>query len=195
MIENNYYKSTRLLTTDDIPSILEILSTAVKISKNDKIPNTEIEHLVNTAITSNDDRVVGYFQEDKLVSYLFQTMSKRMSTWHMMLLGTRSIENWNYKKNGLEYCWANAMDYAENLGVYKVYWSMPTKWARTQTKTIHTSDVWKRYDIYTEAIIPPYQFPKWEDQGISFGKIPKPHNVTVKLAILKNEFRKFNIDL
>ena len=81
--------------------------------------------------------------------------------------------------------------YAENLGVYKVYWSMPTKWARTQTKTIHTSDVWKRYDIYTEAIIPPYQFPKWEDQGISFGKIPKPHNVTVKLAILKNEFRFF----
>lgn len=195
MIDQVYQKFTRVLIPDDISSILEVLDNTNKISKVEKSNNAEIEQLIVTALTSYDNRVIGYFQEDKLVSYLFQTMSKRMSTWHMMLLGTRSTEGWNYKKNGLEYCWANAIDYAEKLGVYKMYWCMPTKWARTQIKTIHTSDVWQRYNIYTEAIILPYQFPKWEDQGVSFGKIPKPHTVTVKLAVLKNEFRKFNINL
>ena len=191
MIDQGYQKCTRLLTSSDIPNMLEVLGNTSKVSKVEKANNTEIENAIKLSLENENERVIGYFDEGILVSYLVQVMSKRISSWHLAVLGTRSTESWNYKKNGLEYCWANAMDHAEQLGIFKVYWSMPTRWARTQIRTIHTSDVWKRYDIYTEDIVDPYQFPKWEDHKISFGKIPKPHNVTIKLATLKNEFRRF----
>jgi hypothetical protein len=72
---------------------------------------------------------------------------------------------------------------------------MPSSWARTQLRTINTSDVWKRYDIFIETIIPENTFPIYGEYKISYGKVLKPHKVVVKQALLKNEFRKFSQDL
>lgn len=191
MIDQVYKTCTRSLTSKDIDSIIAVLDSKSKISKVDKPDNKILEDHILKNITNDDCRVIGYFENNVLVSLLSQVISKRMSAWHMTMLGTNSNSVWNYKKNGLEYCWANAMDYAEQLNIYKIYWSLPSKWANTQRRTYQTTDVWYRYEIYTDNIIEPNCFPKWDDQKISFGVIPKPHEVTVKFAVLKNEFRIF----
>lgn len=194
MIDHIYKNKTRLLTLDNAPEILTILEGKSKVSKVDKIdlPTESWEVTVTETLVASNKRVIGYFENGKLVSFLVQSIGRHIPVWHMMILGTSSSAPWNYKKNGLEYCWANAMNYAETLGLYKIYWCLPTHWARTQDRTICTSDVWKRYDIYIEDVILPYEYPMWEDQKVSFGKYTKPHLVTVKLGMLKNEFRTFN---
>jgi hypothetical protein len=172
--------------------MLEVLDNTSKVSKVEKANNTEIENAIKLSLENENERVIGYFDEGILVSYLVQVMSKRISSWHLAVLGTRSTESWNYKKNGLEYCWANAMQYAESKNIYRLYWSMPTVWARTQYRTINTSDVWPRYDIYIESHIPAGVLPIYDEYKISYGKKLKTHDVVIKQGLLKNEFRKFN---
>ena len=197
MIDQIYKDKTRILTLEDAPSILKILEGKSKVSKVDKIdlPTESWDATVMETLTAGNKRVIGYFEKNKLVSFLVQVIGRQIPVWHMTLLGTNSSAPWNYKKNGLEYCWANAMDYAETLGLYKIYWSLPTHWARTQDRTVETSDVWKRYNIYIEDIISPNEYPIWEDQKVSFGNYSKPHSVTIKIGILKNEFRTFSQEI
>lgn len=195
MIDQFYQSVTKELTQQDISSILEILDQKDKISKVDKVDNEQLKEIILSALSNDNERIIGYFVNDVLISYLAQYFSKRMPAWHMTMLGTRSKFPWNYKKNGLEYCWANAMDYAEKLDFYRIYWSLPSRWARTQQKTYMTTEVWYRYNIYIEDVIELNNFPKWDEHKISFGKILKPHDVTIKMAVLKNEFRRFSIKI
>lgn len=189
MINDDYKKYTRELTIEDVPSALDVLKHKSKVSKIDKEPDSISEYAILDAIKNH--RIIGYYEDNKLVSFLVQVIGKKLSAWHMTMLATNSEHTWNYKKNGLEYCWANAMDHAEKLGIYKIYWSLPSKWARTQRRTYMTTDVWYRYDIYIEDIILPNNYPKWEEHKTAFGDKLKPHEVTVKLAVLKNEYRSF----
>jgi len=194
MISNEYTNNTRLLTFSDVDQILSIINSKHKISGTDKDilePESFDEH-IKYALSQPNQRVIGYFEDNTLVSFLCQVIDKRLCAWHMTMLGTNSIHNWNYKKNGLEYCWANAMDYSEQQGIYRIYWSMPEHWARTQSRTMKTSDVWPRYDIYLEEEVNQDNFPIWDEHRVCFGKHLKPHTVVIKQALLKNEFRRFN---
>lgn len=194
MISNDYNNNTRLLNVNDIDQIMSIIDSKHKISNTDKDslePESFVDHF-NYALSQENQRIIGYFENDNLVSFLCQVIDKRLCAWHMTMLGTNSIHNWNYKKNGLEYCWANAMDFSEKQGIYRIYWSMPEFWARTQSRTMKTSDVWPRYEIYLEEQVPSGNFPKWDEHRVSFGKHIKPHTVVVKQALLKNEFRRFS---
>lgn len=194
MISNDYNNNTRLLNVNDIDQIMSIIDSKHKISNTDKDslePESFVDHF-NYALSQENQRIIGYFENDSLVSFLCQVIDKRLCAWHMTMLGTNSIHNWNYKKNGLEYCWANAMDFSERQGIYRIYWSMPEFWARTQSRTMKTSDVWPRYEIYLEEQVPSGNFPKWDEHRVSFGKHIKPHTVVVKQALLKNEFRRFS---
>jgi hypothetical protein len=172
-------------------SIINVKNKISKTDKNELEPESFDEHIKHV-LTQDNQRVIGYFENNTLVSFLSQVLVNRLCAWHMTMLGTNSPHNWNYKKNGLEYCWANAMDYAEQQGIYRIYWSMPEHWARTQSRTMKTSDVWPRYDIYLEEEVNAGNFPLWDEHKISFGKHLKPHNVVIKQALLKNEHRRFS---
>lgn len=190
MIPDTFLENTRVLTLSDVDSMFKIVTARPTISKMplDKISK---EDLIKS-LEDNNTRCIGYFEEDNLVSYLLQVFTPRIPAWHMTVLHTISSHNWNYKKNGLEYCWANAMQYAESKNIYRLYWSMPAVWARTQYRTIKTSDVWPRYDIYVESHIPAGVLPTYDEYKISYGKKLKTHDVVIKQGLLKNEFRKFN---
>jgi hypothetical protein len=69
---------------------------------------------------------------------------------------------------------------------------MPASWARTQNRTIKTSDVWQRYNIYLEEVLPANTIPAYDEYKISYGVKIKPHDVVIKQGLLKNEFRPFN---
>lgn len=196
MIDKKYTECTRLLTVDDIPKIKEIFELKTSISK---IPSDEskskVEFNIESEINNPNHRLIGYFENGELVSFLSQVIASKMPAWHMPMLGTKSTHRWNYTLNGLEFCWANAMDFAEQHGIYRIYWALPKSWSRTQLRTINTSDVWKRYDIYIESELQPYEFPFWPEQQVSYGNLPKPYEVVVKMGVLKNEHRKFDIKI
>jgi hypothetical protein len=188
-----YLNCTREITEDDSQSVFDLLNSKKSISKVkfDQTPEIVASN-IKKSIKDPYERIIGYFENGILISYLVQRFGQRVPAWHMTLLATRSQHRWNYKSNGLEYCWSNAMDFAEEQGIYRIYWSLPISWARAQKKTISTTDVWNRYNIYVEDIIPPMQFPKFEEFKGSFGLVPKPHETVIKQAILKNEYRRFN---
>jgi hypothetical protein len=85
------------------------------------------------------------------------------------------------------------MTRAENAGIYKIVYALPTAWARTQRRTIKTSDVWQKYDLYYDCIIPAGSMPVWPEHKNVFGSIVKEHDVLIKTAILKNEYRPADI--
>lgn len=195
MISDDFLKNTRTLTMDDCESIFNIVTYRDTVSKA-PMPTRDYNAFRDNLAKSFDPvastRFIGYFENDKLTSYMAQVFSPLMPVWHMAVLSTISNSPWNYKKNGLEFCWANAMSYAESKNIYRIYWSMPVSWARTQYRTINTSDVWKRYDIFVETIVPANTFPVYGEYKISYGRVLKPHDVVVKQGLLKNEFRSFS---
>ena len=190
MIPDDFLKNTRLLTVSDSDEMFDIIKHRDTISKVLSTDTTKEDFVIS--LENPNSRTIGYFENKKLISFLVQTFTPRIPAWHMTVLFTISDSSWNYKKNGLEYCWANAMHYAESKNIFRIYWAMPAVWSRTQHRTIKTSDVWQRYEIYVEEVLPPDMFPSYDEYKISYGKKLKPHDVVIKQGLLKNEFRKFN---
>lgn len=189
----------RDLTITDLDSIVNIIESKNKITGIDiKKYNldyfkNEISRFLEPYPNKDLGRVIGYFEEDVLVSFLTQQFTGRGPMWYMTMLGTNSVHRWNYKLNGLEKCWSYAMNRAERSDIYKIIWAMPLSWGRTQRKTRNTSDVWNRYEIFYDCIIPAGTLPGWPEHKNVFGSIPKEHDVLIKSAILKNEYRPANI--
>jgi hypothetical protein len=190
MISEDFLKNTRLLTTSDSDEMFDIVRRRDTVSKMPSLNTTKDE--VIESLENPYSRNIGYFEDNKLISFLVQRFTPRIPAWHMTVLFTISDSSWNYKKNGLEYCWANAMHYAESKNIFRLYWALPATWSRTQHRTIRTSDVWHRYEIYIEEELPPDTFPLYDEYKISYGNKLKSHNVVIKQGLLKNEFRKFN---
>lgn len=187
------YSSTRLLDVSEAPLIADILFEHQFISKMHHAETQEESILnISQSIKNPNVRCIGYFEHGRLVSFLFQLLSENIPAWHMTLLGTRSSHKWDYSLNGMDACWANAMDFAEGKKVYRIYWSMPEKWMHSQQKTLTTSAVWHRYEIFVDDIIPAGQLPSWPEHVPAFGKRLKPHPTVIKTGLLKNEYRKFN---
>lgn len=189
----------RDLTLSDLDSIVGIIEyknkiTGIDINKYDlNYFRNEISKFLQPYPNEDLGRVVGYFEEDQLISFLTQQFTLRGPMWYMTMLGTKSHHRWNYKLNGLEHCWAYAMARAENAGIYKIVYALPTAWARTQRRTLKTSDVWWKYDLYYDCIIPAGTMPVWPEHKNVFGSITKEHDVLIKTAILKNEHRPADI--
>lgn len=197
MISDFYKTNTRVLGLDDIPDLLKIYEHKKNISRIDKseLDVKNFEKRFVDAMSLDKVRIIGYFENNDLTSFLLQVYANQIPAWSMTMLGTKSKSSWNYKNNGLEYCWANAMANAEQQGIYRIYWALPQSWARTQIRTFKTTDVWYRYDIYVEEIVQPGNIPSWLEYHKCFGEGVKPHPVVIKQAILKNEHRKNNIGI
>jgi hypothetical protein len=191
--------NVRDLTITDLDQLMDVINSKNKIT-GISIDNYDLDYFKDEISLflqpyPNKDlgRVVGYFEDDQLISFLTQQFTTRGPMWYMTMLGTRSPNRWNYKINGLEDCWTFAMNRAERNQVYRVLWTMPSAWSRTQRRTLKTTDVWQRYNIYYEGIIPAGELPSWPEHKSVFGKIVKNHDVLIKSAVLKNEYRPDHI--
>lgn len=193
--------NVRDLEFADLGQIMDIISSKSKITGIDikdydlSFFEEEISLFLEPYPNRHMGRVVGYFKDNKLISFLTQQFTARGPMWYMNMLGTRSEHHWNYKLNGLEDCWAYAMARGERNQIYRILWTMPVSWARTQRRTIKTSDVWNRYEIYHECIIPAGEMPMWPEHKSVFGKIVKDHDVLIKSAVFKNEYRPVNFKI
>lgn len=191
------------LTKDLIPADLDAIMQIIKHKNKITGINTEhydlnffekqISRFLDPYPNKDLGRVIGYFENNILISFLTQQFTERGPMWYMTMLGTNSLHRWNYKLNGLEHCWEYAMTRAENAGIYKIVYALPTAWSRTQRRTIKTSDVWQRYEIFYDCVIPAGTVPKWPEHKNVFGTLTKEHDVLIKTAILKNEYRPADI--
>lgn len=189
----------RDLTLDDLDSIVDIIEHKNKVTgidiKNYNLEyfKEEISRFLQPYPNKDLGRVVGYFEGDQLISFLTQQFTLRGPMWYMTMLGTKSSHHWNYKLNGLEDCWKYAMDRAEKSNIFKIVWAMPVAWSRTQRRTFKTTEVWFRYEIFYDCVIPAGSLPEWPEHKNVFGNIKKEHDVLIKSAILKNEHRPINL--
>lgn len=183
------------LTMSDLDQIVDVINSKSKITGipidhyNLEYFKEEISLFLKPYPNEDLGRVVGYFEDNTLISFLTQQFTLRGPMWYMTMLGTRSPNRWNYKINGLEECWTYAMSRAERNNIFRVLWAMPSSWARTQRRTIKTTDVWKRYELYYECVVPAGELPVWPEHKSVFGKLAKDHDVVIKSAVLKNEYR------
>ena len=115
------------LTISDLSAIMDIIRpknkiTGIHIEKYDlSFFENQISKFLEPYPNKDLGRVIGYFENDDLVSFLTQQFTERGPMWYMTMLGTKSSHRWNYKLNGLEYCWAYAMSRAERNEIYKVF--------------------------------------------------------------------------
>ena len=191
--------NVRDLTTNDLDSIMNIIENKNQITRI-KIKNYDLSFFKNQILkflepypNKEFGRVIGYFENGDLISFLTQQFTSIGPMWYMTMLATKSPHTWNWQLNGLDRCWEYTMARAERNNIYRFIWSMPAAWSRTQRRTLKTSNFLPRYNIYYDCIIPAGEFPIWPEHKSVFGELVKDHDVLIKSAILKNEYRPNDI--
>lgn len=183
----------RLLDKNDYPSVVNLLKSKNRISNT----NTEDwdwetwDTYFDGYFRDPDSRVIGCFEDDKLKAFVIQKFLKQMPAWIMVLIGQDGDTGWHRQGHGeyLNNCLIDAVSIAESRGVFDVFYSVPTRWLNTTKRTQPTSPVWRRYDVYVDAIIPGNSEPVFPFHKFICGDKPKPHSRAIKRCSLKMENR------
>lgn len=183
-----------VLNTTHLDQVLDLLESRSKFSKQDK--NDEIRSVYENGIRYSLEnqvgrRVVGAFNGDSLEAILLQNFAPSDPMWVMSFYASKNNNIKLGKGYGhyLSACFRKAMSDAEEKGCFDFWWSVPFQYARNGPRMQMTSPEWIRYEVYTDAIIPANQFPKYAVHTLAYGKVLKPHDVFIRHAVLKQEFR------
>lgn len=176
--------------TDELVNLLKQRRTFSKQEISDSILNNTIDRSIHCLQDTVADRIVGAFTNNKLTSILSQSISSKIPVWIMNFYATDSntISIKGYGSD-LESCFLKAMTDAEDVGIYDFWWSVPVAYAKNGPRLQRNSTSWSRYEVYTDAVVPANQYPKYELHTQAYGKLLKPHDVFIRHAVLKQEFR------
>lgn len=183
-----------VLTLDYKDQVVDLLKNRQKFSKQDN-QESVLDNLITRTeyalAEGNRDRIIGALDGQELVAILAQSFSSTIPIWIMQYYATKSnniVLGRGYGE-GLELCFSKAMTDAENLGIYDFWWSVPQQYAKNGPRMQQHSPTWIRYEVYTDVVVPANEFPKYEIHAQAYGKTLKPHNVFVRHAVCKQEFR------
>ena len=186
--------SAIILESQHKDSVINLLSSRKKFSKQentDLVLNNLIDRTEICLDDGNIHRIIGCFENEKLVAALSQSFSSRNPLWIMNYY----VTNNNYISLGkgyglyLEKCFTKAMTDAETIGAYDFWWSVPVKYAKNGPRLQLLSPSWSRYEVYTDAVVPENKFPIFDLHKHAYGSILKPHDVFIRHAVCKQEFR------
>jgi hypothetical protein len=190
--ENNY--TAIILDTSHRTAVIDLIKSRQRFSKQES--NSDILAVLEegTDLSLNNGkqiRLIGCFEGNSLEAILCQTFSSVNPAWIMRYYASRYNNIILGKGYGpyISACFRKAMDDAEQMGIYDFWWSIPEAYAKNGPRLQQKSPEWIRYEVYTDAVIPPNTFPKYEVHKTSYGKILKPHTVFIRHAVLKQEFR------
>jgi hypothetical protein len=174
--------------------VLNLLSSRTKFSKQDNKDQVLANLIERTSGCLKDQkthRVIGCFEDDNLMAIISQSFSVQIPIWIMNYYATENNDIGLGKGYGpyLEECFSMANEEAESKGIFDFWWSVPRMYARNGPRLQQSSPNWVRYEVYTDAVILSNEFPKYEIHKQAYGKILKPHDVFIRHAVLKQEFR------
>lgn len=183
-----------VLDSTYIDQVLDLLDSRPKFSKQDT--NQEIRSVYENGIRYSlenqvNRRVIGSFNNNDLEAILLQNFAPTDPMWVMSFYASKNNNIKLGKGYGpyLSACFRKAMNDAEEKGCFDFWWSVPIHYARNGPRMQMISPEWSRYEVYTDAIIAANTFPKYSVHLLAYGKVLKPHDVFIRHAVLKQEFR------
>jgi len=186
--------SAIVLGIENLDSVIDLLKNRSFFSKQtnkDQVWENLISKTQHALSDRSRDRIIGYFVNDSLEAILAQSFSNRIPIWIMQYYATKTNNILLGKGYGepLEACFIKAMTDAEAIGIYDFWWSVPVKYAKNGPRMQKSSPSWIRYEVYTDAVISANTFPKYELHTQAYGSVLKPHDVFIRHAVCKQEFR------
>lgn len=177
--------------TDDVINLLKNRDRFSKQYKSEEVWNTLLNGSLECLNDGKLNRIIGSYQDGVLKAIVGQSFSRVHPIWNMKYYATdiNDISLSTGYGEHLDVCFGKAMLDAEELGYYDIWYSVPEKYSKTGPRLLKTSKEWSRYEMYTDAIIPAGEYPKYQLHQIAYGRVLKPHAVFIRHAVLKQEFR------
>lgn len=187
----------QLLNQSHIDLVRELFEKREKFSKQEKNKAILDRLMKGNELALKDgvtNRLVGVIEDNTLKSIVAQSFYEIQAFWIMHYWAT-DLNNNLIKSYGpyLEAAFQKAMGDAEQRKCYDFWVSVPEAYASVGPRLQSRSPNWSRYEVYTDAIIPPNKFPKFRAHRDAYGMILKPHTVYIRHAVLKQQFREENL--
>lgn len=186
--------TTLILDESHYDAVLALLKNRKKFSQ--QIVNQEVWEVLSLGVLKSlrnkrQHRIIGYI-DSELRAVVSQSFHDDYPCWFMNFFA--SDKNYSLFANGhgdyINQCLLSAMEDAESKKIYDIYYSVPIQYIKSSGRTHHSSPAWNRYNIYIDQIVPANSFPEITVYKYAYGRVLKAHEVAIKHAVLKQEFRR-----
>lgn len=181
------------LTKDDIPFCLSVISAENKISGTTPLDSERQINYLNHCIQDTDKyRVLGYFENDQLISWInigFYEGNTYGKFWILLnLFSTKKRGYFSFKNPEISELLATAFNVAESREVYQYFYCVSeriskvyeSQWAKKNPMNYHGV-----YELKDLAVIPANTVPKSNLFWGMMGKEMRPHAMYIKARIKK----------
>ena len=172
----------------------DIVLSRKKISGTKPISTERyIEH--KKEAKSNDAVVIGYFEDDKLISWItigFYESKMRGKFWVIStFFSAVNTSYFNFNRPEFGMLFKEAFEVAEGRGYYQYFYSIAERLERVYERQWKKNSyaIQGKYDLTTIAVVPANTKPEFELYWRLMGKETKPDNIIIKKRVLRQEFR------
>jgi hypothetical protein len=144
---------------------------------------------------SNDYVIIGYFEDDKLISWItigFYESKMRGKFWVISnFFSTVNTSYFNFNRPEFGMLFKEAFEIAEGRGYYQYFYSIAERLERVYERQWKKNSyaIQGKYDLTTIDIVPANTKPEFELYWRLMGQELKPDNIAIKKRVLRHEFR------
>jgi len=144
---------------------------------------------------SNDYVIIGYFEDDKLISWItigFYESKMRGKFWVISsFFSAVNTSYFNFNRPEFGMLFKEAFEVAEGRGYYQYFYSIAERLERVYERQWKKNSyaIQGKYDLTTIAVVPANTKPEFELYWRLMGQELKPDNISIKKRVLRHEFR------
>ena len=144
---------------------------------------------------SKDDVIIGYFDDDKLISWIsigFHESKMRGKFWIISnFFSSVYTSYFNFNRPEFGMLFKAAFEVAEGRGYYQYFYSIAERLERVYERQWKKNSyaIQGKYDLTTIDIVPANTKPEFELYWKLMGQELKPDNIAIKKRVLRHEFR------
>ena len=152
-----------------------------------------IEHIKEAK--SNDAVIIGYFEDDKLISWIdigFYESKMRGKFWVISnFFSSVYTSHFNFNRPEFGMLFKSAFAVAEGRGYHQYFYSIAERLERVYERQWKKNSyaIQGKYDLTTIDIVPANTKPEFELYWRLMGQELKPDNIAIKKRVLRHEFR------
>ena len=143
---------------------------------------------------SNNSVVIGYFEDDKLISWItigFYENKMRGKFWVISSFFSSVYTSYfNFNRPEFGILFKEAFELAEGRGYYQYFYSIAERLERVYERQWRKNSyaIQGKYDLTTLAVVPANTKPEFELYWRLMGQELKPDNIVIKSRKLKSHF-------
>ena len=168
----------------------QIVLSCKKISGTTPL-SPERYHDIREGAKSNDAVTIGYFEDDKLISWVtigFYKSKMRGKFWVISnFFSSVYTSYFNFNRPEFGMLFKAAFDIAEGRGYYQYFYSIAERLERVYERQWKKNSyaIQGKYDLTTLAVVPANTKPEFELYWRLMGQELKPDNIAIKARKLK----------